>query len=51
MSIYSFPDMVRLLLDEGAEIHFQTLAGDTALHAAIYGGKYDILDMLLKKGK
>ncbi len=41
---------VQLLLDAGAEVNIRDRVGKTALHAALYGKKYDTIPLLLANG-
>lgn len=47
------PDVVRLLLDQGADIHARNQNdhwGDTALHAAAHGNQRAVVEILLARG-
>ncbi|RAJ80344.1 ankyrin repeat protein [Chitinophaga dinghuensis] len=41
---------VQLLLDAGADVNIRDRVGKTALHAALYGKKYDTIPLLLANG-
>ncbi len=43
-------DMVRLLLDRGADANAEDLTGWTALHAAAFAGNTEIMQLLLERG-
>lgn len=43
-------DMVRLLLDRGADVNAQDATGWTALHAAAFAGNTEIMQLLLERG-
>ncbi len=43
-------DVIRLLLDSGAELNARTAWGDTAVHYAGRFGTADVLEFLLEKG-
>jgi len=44
-------EIVRLLLEKGAEVNMSRGGGSTALHmAALYGGKTELISLLLEKG-
>ena len=44
-------EIVRLLLEKGADVHRVTNTLDTPLHGSVAGNKPDITDMLVKAGK
>jgi len=44
-------DLVRQLLDKGADVHCVTSTLDTPLHGSVAGNKPDITDMLIKAGE
>jgi len=44
------PQMVRMLIDSGADLQFKNNRNSTALHCAVYSNKADVVDMLLTAG-
>jgi ankyrin repeat protein len=42
--------MVELLLDRGADVNATDYTGWTPLHAAIYGGHAEVVQLLLERG-
>ena len=47
---YLLTEIVRQLLEKGADVHRVTNTLDTALHGSVSGNKPDITDMLVKAG-
>ena len=43
-------EVIRLLLDKGANVNLQGGKYDYALQAAVYGGNVEIIQLLLDKG-
>ena len=48
-SLFDKPEMVKILLDAGADINFQNNDGSTALHTAAFFCRPEIVKMLLDK--
>lgn len=47
---YGNPKMAQLLLDQGADLHFQQPDGYTALHSAAFFGHFKMVELLLNRG-
>ena len=43
-------DLVKLLLDKGADVNATRVDGSTALHAAVHADRLDVTDALLRAG-
>jgi ankyrin repeat protein len=44
-----WPELAKILIDHGADVTLHDNAGDDALSAAVYGGKPDMVDVVMNK--
>ncbi|MEX0940881.1 MAG: ankyrin repeat domain-containing F-box protein, partial [Candidatus Babeliales bacterium] len=49
-SLYDYPEVVKLLLENGAKVDIQDYCGDTPLHGASFSGHTEVVKLLLENG-
>lgn len=49
-SLNGNPEMVRALLEKGADVHWRSHEGHTALHGAAFLGRADVAELLINSG-
>ena len=51
MCLFSYPDLVNLLLNNQVDVNMITASGDSALHGAVFGNKLQIMQSLINAGQ